>query len=362
MELFQASEQWASRPDEERFTSLHDMSDKMNALRSASRERVIASRAIEVQPVPGSQTGLVLAGQKSDKTCALTHYSFGQLCQRAGAPAGYLRSLHPALVADNLNYGLRTRDVEEIGTLITRLPDGTLQLRAGTGPNYGRIWNATVVDSLVNVFGDGVTGNFRVPGIRKHALSEVTKANTTLYASDRDMFVFLADEEHRIELPNRRDGKPGSLARGFFVWNSEVGATTLGVATLLFDEVCQNRIVWGATQFNEIRIRHTAKAPHRFAEEIAPALLSFTTSSTINVTKSIEDARAHRLDNVDDFLAKRFAPSLVPVIKAAHVADEGRPIETAWDAVTGATAYARSIPYQADRIAIEEKAGLIIDV
>ena len=42
----------------------------------------------------------------------------------------------------------------------------------------------------------------------------VTKDNTTLYASDRDMFVFLADEENRIELPNR-DGrlKPGLFAQ-----------------------------------------------------------------------------------------------------------------------------------------------------
>ena len=36
------------------------------------------------------------------------------------------------------------------------------------------------------------------------------------------MFVFLADEENRIELPNRRAGRFGAFARGFFVWNSEV--------------------------------------------------------------------------------------------------------------------------------------------
>ena len=45
----------------------------------------------------------------------------------------------------------------------------------------------------------------------------VTKDNTTLFASGRDMFVFLADEENRIELPDRRAGCSGSFARGFFV-------------------------------------------------------------------------------------------------------------------------------------------------
>lgn len=39
----------------------------------------------------------------------------------------------------------------------------------------------------------------------------ITKQSTTLYASDRDMWVFLADEHNRIELPNRRNGKTGSL-------------------------------------------------------------------------------------------------------------------------------------------------------
>ncbi len=82
-----------------------------------------------------------------------------------------------------------------------------------------------------------------VPGIFGRNAT-VDKAYTTLYASDRDMFVFLADEDRRIEIPNRRDGKPGSLTRGFFVWNSELGNTTLGGGFFLFDYVCSNRYVW----------------------------------------------------------------------------------------------------------------------
>lgn len=42
--------------------------------------------------------------------------------------------------------------------------------------------------------------------------------------------------------------------------------------------------------------------------------------------------------------------------------DEGRPIETLWDIVTGATAYARAIPYTADRVEFEAKAGEILDL
>src|SRR5205085_2211526 len=85
-----------------------------------------------------------------------------------------------------------------------------------------------------------------------------TKENTTLFASDRDMFVFLADEDRRIEVPGRRNGSGGSMARGFFVWNSEVGDKTLGLGFFLFDYVCCNRIVWGADQYTESRTPPTA--------------------------------------------------------------------------------------------------------
>src|SRR5205085_2945852 len=97
--------------------------------------------------------------------------------------------------------------------------------------------------ALVERFGDGVSGHWRVPGEFGNRIT-VTKENTTLFASDRDMFVFLADEDRRIDVPGRRNGS-GSMARGFFVWNSETGDKTLGLGFFLFDYVCANRIVWG---------------------------------------------------------------------------------------------------------------------
>src|ERR1700730_11680066 len=63
--------------------------------------------------------------------------------------------------------------------------DDDLELRAATGPRYGRIWNADVVDALVERFGDGVSGHWRVPGIFGERIT-VDKGNTTLYASDRE--------------------------------------------------------------------------------------------------------------------------------------------------------------------------------
>jgi len=97
------------------------------------------------------------------------------------------------IIADCLDFNLRfTRGVEDVKLLVSG-QDADVELRAATGPRYGRIWNKDVVDALVERFGDGVSGHWRVPGIFGRRIT-VDKADTTLYASDRDMFVFLADE------------------------------------------------------------------------------------------------------------------------------------------------------------------------
>lgn len=361
--LTTASHQWATRPPDQRFTSLTELDAFVSNVRKSSHAKVLSSKALSLAPVEEDSNALVCIGPNGGPV-NLTHWSFGQLAQLAGAPAGYLRGIPAPLAADCMNFGFKvTRDASDVGVLLYK-NGGPAELRAATGPNYGRIWNETITHALVNRFGDGITGDFRVPGEFGKAI-EVTKDNTTLYASDRDMFVFLADEQHRIEIPNRRNGEPGSLARGFFVWNSEVGSATFGIATFLFDYVCCNRMVWGSEQYAEVRIRHTASAPDRWLDQVQPAITAFANSSASSVTEAIEAARAGKIGDkakVDAFLASRFTRSQVSAIKAAHLSDEQKPIQTLWDAAVSATAYARGIQYQDERVRIEREAGKIMSL
>jgi hypothetical protein len=360
-ELMQASHQWATRPADQRFLSLQGLHDKVSGQRRLSATKVVSSRALTITPAPKDEIkGIQVLGPNGHPADP-NHWSFGQLAQRAGAPAGYLRTLPAPIAADALNYGLKfNRDVEEIGLLVTRDGEG-LELRAACGPNYGRIWNSDVVGALIEKFGDGRTGDFRVPGEFGREVP-ITKDNTTIYGSDRDIFVFLADENNRIELPNRRNGKPGSFARGFFVWNSEVGSQSIGAAFFLFDYVCMNRIVWGVQEFKEIRLRHTAGAPDRWLEQVSPVLVEYANSSASPVEAALKAAQARKLDNVADFLSKRFTKTIAAQAMAAHEREEGRPIETAWDAVTGLTAYAKTLTYQDARVSLERDAGKVLDL
>jgi hypothetical protein len=360
--LTQASRQWMSRPADERFTSLEDMLAHFRHQRSISRAENVSTGILEARPVKDDEErkSLVLMGADDERPAFATHWSFGQLCQLVKAPAGYLRTLPADIAADNLNYGIVQRRNDEVGTLVRR--NGLSELAAATGPQYGRVWNDDVVAALVQQFGDGITGDFTVPGEFGKAV-DVTKANTTLYASDRDMFVFLADEKNRIELPNRRNGKSGELARGFFVWNSEVGSTSLGIGTFLFDFVCFNRMVWGAEGYQEIRIRHSSGAPGRWLGEVMPAIKAYQEKSASSIVEGIELARSKKIGDkeaVQDFLAKRFSKTQAEAISLAHFTEEDRPIESLWDAAVGITAYARRVEYQDARVGMEREAGKIM--
>ena len=250
----------------------------------------------------------------ADTPVAPTHWSFGQLASLVGAPAAYLRQLPAALAGINLQYGLTAHRAEQIKTLET--DDGRVELRAVTGPDYGRIYDHELVEAVQRIAGNG-TGDTRwkVPGVLDWSTGiynprvDITKDTTTLYASDRDVFLFLVDDLNPIEAGRLPDGSPDLYFRGFYCWNSEVGAKTLGMASFYLRAVCQNRNLWGVEDFEEITIRHSKYAASRFAHEAAPALLNFANSSPMPFVNGIKAARERIVARTDEdrteFLRKR---------------------------------------------------------
>ena len=185
------------------------------------------------------------------------------------------------------------------------MEDGRVELRAVTGPDYGRIFDHELVAAVQRIAGNG-TGDTRwkVPGVLDWSTGmynpqvDITRDTTTLYASDRDVFLFLVDDLNPIEAGRLPDGSPDLYFRGFYCWNSEVGAKTLGIASFYLRAVCQNRNLWGVEDFEEITIRHSKYAASRFAHEAAPALSRFADSSPMRFVNGIKAARdANRRSN-----------------------------------------------------------------
>jgi hypothetical protein len=365
------SSEWFSRPADERYLSLSELARSVRDRADRSRTRVVESALIHVEANRSDPERLALILPGIDTAIAPTHWSFGQLASLVGAPAAYLRQLPAALAAINLQYGLTSNRAEQIKTL--EADDGRMELRAVTGPDYGRIFDAELVEAVQRIAGNG-TGDTRwkVPGVLDWSTGiynprvDITKDTTTLYASDRDIFLFLVDDLNPIEAGRLPDGSPDLYFRGFYCWNSEVGAKTLGMASFYLRAVCQNRNLWGVEDFEEITIRHSKYAANRFAHEAAPALANFANSSPLPFVNGIKAARERIVARSDedrtDFLRRRgFSKAETGKIIDTVLAEEGRPPESIFDFVQGITAVARDKPHQDARLDMEAKAKKLLD-
>lgn len=365
------SSEWFSRPADERHLSLSELARSVRDRADRSRTRMVESALIHVEANRSDPERLALVLPGTDTAIAPTHWSFGQLAGLVGAPAAYLRQLPAALAAINLQYGLSSNRAEQIKTLET--DDGRAELRAVTGPDYGRIFDAELVEAVQRIAGNG-TGDTRwkVPGVLDWSTGvynprvDITKDTTTLYASDRDVFLFLVDDLNPIEAGRLPDGSPDLYFRGFYCWNSEVGAKTLGMASFYLRAVCQNRNLWGVEDFEEITIRHSKYAANRFAHEAAPALANFANSSPLPFVNGIKAARERIVAKTDedrtDFLRRRgFSKAETAKIIDTVLAEEGRPPESIFDFVQGITAVARDKPHQDARLDMEAKAKKLLD-
>lgn len=251
--------------------------------------------------------------------------------------------------------------------------DGRVELRAVTGPDYGRIWDHELVAAVRKIAGNG-TGDTRwkVPGVldwntmTHNPFVDITNDTTTLYASDRDVFLFLVDDTHPIEAGRLPDGSPDLYFRGFYCWNSEVGSKTLGIASFYLRAVCMNRNLWGVENFEEITIRHSKFAAQRFAHEAAPALTRFADSSPAPFIAGIKAARerivARNDEDRDSFLRKRgFSKSETAKIIETVLHEEGCPPESVFDFVQGITAHARGKAHQDARLDLEGRAKRLLE-
>ncbi|KKZ84266.1 DUF932 domain-containing protein [Rhizobium phaseoli] len=365
------SSEWFSRPDDERFMSLTELYDTVRSRADRAHARTIESAAIRVEATRDNAERLELLVPGERQPIAPTHWSYGQLCSLVGAPATYMRQLPAPLAAINLQHGLLNHRAELVKTL--EMDDGRLELRAVTGPEYGRIWDHELVSAVMKIAGNG-TGDtmWKVPGVLDWATMthnpfvDITKDTTTLYASDRDVFLFLVDDTHPIEAGRLPNGEPDLYFRGFYAWNSEVGSKTLGIASFYLRAVCANRNLWGTENFEEITIRHSKFAEQRFAHEAAPALESFANSSPAPFVAGIRAARERIVAGKDEdretFLRRRgFTKGETSKVIEMVLSEEGRPPESIFDFVQGITALARTKTNQDTRLELEGKAKKLLE-
>lgn len=363
------SQQWAARPDDQKFLTLAD-------LRAQVAQWADESTAVEVLPAEieavysdddPDYLALTVDGEKLDAT----HYAYNQVALLAGAPSKYLRSLPGPLAATCLNFGLQSTEQRAVSAYL-RNASGERTLRAITSPRYGRIYDRDVVDAVIRV---QEAGDWKVPGCIDWASKtgvaynpnvDVTTETTTLYASDRDMFVFLVDDLNPIEVGRLANGDPDLMFRGFYVWNSEVGDKTFGIATMYLRGVCQNRNLWGVEGFNEVSFAHRSHAPDRFIAEAMPALEVYAHAGTNKLITGVHAAKNRILaktdeDRIETLARLGFSEKTAKRLIAISLVEEDRPPESLWDFAQAITASARREQYQEERLRLEAIAGRLLD-
>lgn len=361
------SSQWFSRPDDQRFLSIADLHN--HTLEVANASDVATANVADMRVIAQADKPDSLRLQLDDgRQVRPTHWSFGQFCSMVQAPAGYLRKLPAAIAGINLQYGLTNYRGELMKTYQTK--DGTAELRAVTSATYGRIYDHEVVGAVKALCDRD--SRWKVPGVINwrdqtyNPNAEVTRESTTLFASDRDVFLFLVDDRNPIEIGKLADGSPDLVFRGFYAWNSEVGAKSFGLAAMYLRGVCQNRNLWGVEGYREFTFRHSKGAPARFMREAGRQLEQFANAGSQKLIEGVKAAKAAIVADSDEkaveFVARQgFSQAKSAEIVERVLQEEGRPARSIWDIVQGITAVARGEGHQDARIDMERTAGKLLD-
>jgi hypothetical protein len=240
-------------------------------------------------------------------------------------------------------------------------------LQAVTSPTYGRIWDADVADAVGQLV-DRSGGRWFNPKAYVPGSNEVRPSG--LYASDHDIFIFMIDGGSFLDA-----GPRAQLHRGFIVGNSEVGARTMYLIQFMHNGVCGNHIIWGASNVNEIVIRHTSNGPARFMAEAAPALLAYANASAAPELAALKRAQDYMIPmnanatpaqaevEILDFARKHGKFSKLEVKEAIQFArrEEGD-CRTLWHLIQGGTAYARGFEFIDARTETETRFSALLDL
>lgn len=391
MQIMKAHAQWANRPPEERFWDLPELANHLKTVRARAAESTTALADLRVE---ANGDDLVVYGRQGIPA-HVSHYAFGQMCQRAKAPAGYLRSLPPTLAAQNVNHGLKRLGNAEPDTkarlLIHRGADG-LELRAATSMSYARVWNAELVERVMEVLPHGWTAPPARPvgmggeRTRKATAADVSRlsqhlglavkegdtiAPAGLYASDKDLFLFLINENDAIS-----DGTPHPLFRGMILWNSEVGDMSLGGMAFLLKGVCGNHIIHDASNVMEFNFRHVGSVAQRTDRALEVEIRRYAQSSGTEQFARLESAKrmvlgANKQEVIDAVLAFARTKKIQAITPAAldaaydtaadHASWYGNP-RSVYGMVNGLTEVSQRNTHTDARHDLDRAAGKVLEM
>jgi hypothetical protein len=340
MNLTHASRQLFTRTADERYQSLADLLRATTDIKSRCVNTAIPRSHLR----PFIQASYLSFERSGQAPIRLNDWSFTQLCQLAGASKDTVNRLKPDTAAQVFMDLLSSPD-ERPETLQTLVFDNRI-VRSLNGSGYRRLWNPDLVAMLMEYATD-----FTPP-------QKGFNGATGLYAGEQDMFCFLIDPTGWVEIQGE------AFAPGFFVWNSEVGRRSVGIATFWFQSVCSNHIVWDATEITEYTRRHTGDVDTAFTEirRIIEALVSNRDSRkdafASVIAKAMKTRYGHDAQDVTEQLVD--AGFVKTLAKRAAAIAEKKGCFSVWAVVDALTQMSREHAFAGSRNEADAKAARLL--
>ncbi len=268
----------------------------------------------------------------------LNDWSFSQMCRMAGVSKETVNRLSHRTASKVLEETLPRADKP-----LQILTTGS-EVRSVHGVAYTRLWNVELLD-VVHEF----ASEFTPPQTAMDGTS------TGLYCGEQDMFAFMIDPTGWAEI----DGQ--AFAPGFFVWNSEVGKRSLGIQTFWFQKVCQNHIVWDATEVVDFSRKHTANVRDGLNEirGILERLVTRRDARRDSFAAVIRKAMTERLGSDAEEVQKVLSAEKIPrslIADAMEIARQHGGF-TIFAIVDALTKLSQNVRYAGDRAELDARIG-----
>ena len=336
--LMRASNELFKRSPDEVYESLQSLYEYCREQKSAGIDRWHPPSSICVN---GDDNLLCNIG--NDGAFLMNDWSFSQLCRMAGVAKDTVNRLTPRTASSVFGETLSASGTKPLQFLTV----GN-RIRSIHGTQYTRLWNADLIQTLREFAVD-----FQPP-------QKGMNGATGLYAGEQDMFAFLIDPLGWTEIGDQ------NYAPGFFVWNSEVGRRTLGIQTFWFQAVCQNHIVWDATEVVEWTRKHTSKVGDGLTEirRIIDGLVQKRDERKDGFASTIKKAMEAKLgeeaEEVLSFLNKNGINR--SLAKQAYEIAQEKGRFTIWTVVDALTQLSQESKFAGDRIEADQKASQLLQL
>ena len=333
--LTKAHQDLFRRVQDECFDSLDDLCRHCERQRAASTD--LWERPQEVQ----LNHDLTIRAGGDGAELRLNDWSFSQFCGMAGVAKGTVIRLSCGTASQVLAETLPRSD-KPLQILAT-----DDRIRSVHGVSYTRLWNAELLGVVQEFASDFSPPQVAADGIR-----------TGLYCGEQDMFAFLIDPTGWAEINGE------AFAPGFFIWNSEVGRRSVGIQSFWFQRICQNHIVWDATEIVEFSRKHTANVHDGLLEirRIVESLVARRNERRDSFAAVMGRAMTERLGDTAEDVSKTLSGKNIPrqLIKDAMEIAYRQGGFTIFSVVDALTKLSQRTNFAGDRAELDVRIGRLL--